>query len=67
MHFKSILLSHYRFKLLHVIQCGFDPEQLLEENAWEGQVDDVVVVKSQATQNTKQEVPLLLHFWLFGW
>lgn len=66
MHFKSILLCHHGLKLLHIIQCGFDPEQLLEENVWEGQVNDVVVVKRQATQNTEQEVILLHHFWLFG-
>lgn len=59
---KSILLSHYRIKLLHVVQWGFDTAQLLEENQREGQVDNVVVVESQATQDSKQEVTLLLYF-----
>lgn len=63
---KAALLSHYRVKLLHVIQWGFDVKQLLEENQWEGHVDDVAVVESQAAQNTEQEVTLLFHFWLFG-
>ncbi|KAG7226001.1 hypothetical protein INR49_018602 [Caranx melampygus] len=46
-------------KLLHVVHGRFDPDQFLEENQWEGQVDNVVVVKSQATQNTKQESSLI--------
>ena len=63
---KNVLLFHDRVELLHVIHWGFDPDQLLEENQWEGQVDNVVVVKSHATQNSEQEVTLLLHFGLFG-
>lgn len=63
---KYILLSHHRVKLHHVLQCGFDPEQLLEENVWEGQVNNIVVVKSHAAQNAEQEVLLLIHFWLCG-
>lgn len=64
--FKSVLLCQHRVKLLHVVQRRFDPEQLLEQSLWEAQVDNVVVVESQATQNAKQEVSLLLYFWLFG-
>lgn len=65
LHF-GLLLCQNRFKLPHVLHGQFDSQQLLEENQREGQIDDVVVVDSQATQNAKQEVSLLLHFWLFN-
>lgn len=59
---KCFLLCHDRIKLFHVVQGRFDSEQLLEERQRELQVNDVVVVKSQATQNAKQEVLPFLHF-----
>lgn len=60
------LLCHDTIKLLHVVEGRFDSEQLLEERQRERQVNDVVVVKSQATQNAKQEVLPFLHFKLLG-
>uniref|UniRef100_A0A096M2J9 Protein YIF1 n=1 Tax=Poecilia formosa TaxID=48698 RepID=A0A096M2J9_POEFO len=57
----AIFVFMDRIKLLHVVQGRFDSEQLLKERQRERQVNDVVVVKSQATQDAKQEVLLFLH------
>lgn len=43
-------------KLSHVVQGGFDSQQLLADSQRERQVDGVEVVESQTTQDAEQEV-----------
>lgn len=59
-----ILLCQGGVELSHVVQRGFDSQQLLEDNQRKRQVDDVLVVESQTTQDAEQEVRLQLLFGL---
>lgn len=58
------LLCQGGVELSHVVQRGFDSQQLLEDDQRKRQVDDVLVVESQTTQHAEQEVCLQLLFGL---